>query len=118
MMPPPPAAGGKAPAQGEKIKAPKETKEEEARGPAPATILVSLPAEAKLTIDGTVTQSSTATRVFASPALEPGNEYFYTLKAEIVRDGRTETSNQRVAVKAGNETRVSFDFPANPLAQR
>jgi uncharacterized protein (TIGR03000 family) len=79
---------------------------------APATIVVSLPAEAKLTIDDAATQSTSATRVFASPALETGKEYYYTLKAEVVRDGKTVPVTKRIAVRAGEETRVTLDFPA------
>jgi uncharacterized protein (TIGR03000 family) len=116
-MPPPPATKG--PAKGEKIPPPKPGgKEDEAQLAAPATILVSLPAEAKLTIDGAATQSTAATRVFASPELQPGNEYYYTLRAELVRDGQTVVSTKRVAVKAGDETSVSFDFAPTSLAQR
>src|SRR5205823_11966785 len=59
--------------------------------PAPATIVVTLPTEAKLTVDGNPTTSTSDRRVFVSPALDRGMEYFYTLKAEVVRDGKTET---------------------------
>src|SRR5437667_464985 len=72
-----------APPKPEKVKAPKP--EKGAITPAPATILVSLPAEAKLTVDGTTTTSTSATRLFVSPALEQGKEYFYTLQADLTR---------------------------------
>jgi uncharacterized protein (TIGR03000 family) len=91
------------------------TKKPEGKGeslaPAPATIIVSLPAEAKLTIDDAATKSTSATRVFASPTLETGKEYYYTLKAEITRDGKTVPVEKRVAVRAGEETRVTLEFP-------
>src|SRR5262249_60886147 len=77
-------------------------------GDAPATIIVSLPAEAKLTVDGNPTTSTTERRVFVSPALERGMEYTYTLKAEVVRDGKAETRTERVSVRAGEETRVNI----------
>jgi uncharacterized protein (TIGR03000 family) len=77
---------------------------------APATIVVTLPADAKLMIDDTVTTSTSGTRVFASPTLEPGKEYFYTLKAEMNQDGKTVSTTKRVSVRAGQETRVSLDF--------
>jgi len=83
---------------------------------APATIVVSVPAEAKLSVDDVATQSTSATRVFASPALERGKEYYYTLKAEITRDGKSVTATKRVAVHAGEESRVSLDFPEASLA--
>jgi uncharacterized protein (TIGR03000 family) len=100
----------------EPIKKPKGDKE--SKVPAPATIVVTLPAEAKLSIDDAATQATSATRVFASPALERGKDFYYTLKAEVVRDGKTVTASKRVAVHAGEETKVSLEFPAASLAQR
>jgi uncharacterized protein (TIGR03000 family) len=86
--------------------------------PAPATLIVSLPAEAKLTVDDRPTLSTSATRQFSSPALEPGKEYYYNLKAEITRDGKPLTISKQVTVHAGDETRVSLEFPVDSLAQR
>jgi len=112
MAPPPPAAP-----KGEKIAPPKATKEG-ASIPAPAAILVSLPAEAKLVIDGYVTSSVSANRVFTSPALEPGKEFSYTLKASIVRDGQQVTTTRTVPVRAGETTRVTLEFPVADVAQQ
>lgn len=109
MMPP---SGGMR----EKTPAPK--KESGTMAPAPATIFVRLPADAKLTVDGVATQSTSATRVFSSPTLEAGKEFSYTLKAQIVRDGRTLTTTKEVAVRAGSETRIAMEFPEASLAQR
>jgi len=81
---------------------------------APATIIVSLPADAKLMIDDYATKSTSAARVFNSPELAPGQAFSYTLKAEIVRDGQTLTVTEQVTVRAGLETRVSF--PADKFA--
>src|SRR5262249_26990094 len=52
------------------------------------------------------------------PALEPGKEFNYTLKGEIVRDGKTVTASQRITVRAGEETRVNLEFPTARVAQR
>jgi uncharacterized protein (TIGR03000 family) len=86
--------------------------------PAPATIVVSLPQNAKLMIDDNATSSTSTTRVFTSPALEVGTEFNYTLKAELVVDGRTVTASKQVAVHAGDEISVSLQFPETSLAQR
>jgi uncharacterized protein (TIGR03000 family) len=92
-----------APATGtpEKIKGPKT-----GLAPAPATIIVRLPAEARLLIDGAATTSTSTERVFVSPSLNPGREYHYTLKAEWARDGKPVTWTKEIAVRAGEETRV------------
>lgn len=102
-----------APAKG----APKAS-DKEASLPAPATILVSIPAEAKLTIDDQATTSTAATRVFTSPVLVQGQEFTYTLKATIVRDGRELSTTKVVPVRAGEETRVSIEFPTAVVAQK
>jgi uncharacterized protein (TIGR03000 family) len=78
-------------------------------GPAPATIIVELPADASLTVDDTATVSTSARRVFLSPELNPGREYNYTLKAEFVRDGKTVSMTKIVTVSAGNESKVTFE---------
>ncbi|MCI0685225.1 MAG: TIGR03000 domain-containing protein [Gemmataceae bacterium] len=77
---------------------------------APATIVVNLPAEARLTVNGEATQSTSETRVFRSPPLTPGSEYYYTLNAKIMRDGQPVAVTRRVSVAAGRETRVTLDF--------
>jgi uncharacterized protein (TIGR03000 family) len=77
---------------------------------APAQLIVNLPAEAKLTVDGAATQSTSNERVFESPPLQPDKEFFYNLKATIVRDGRTLTATKRVPVRAGEISRATLDF--------
>jgi len=79
-------------------------------------ILVSLPAEARLTVDGQPTTSTSATRTLVSPNLQSGYEYTYTLRAEITRDGQTLAQTQRVAVRAGAQSTVSFDFSPTGVA--
>jgi uncharacterized protein (TIGR03000 family) len=45
-----------------------------------------------------------------SPTLPAGQDYFYVLKATVVRDGRPIVAEQNVRVRAGESTPVSFDF--------
>jgi uncharacterized protein (TIGR03000 family) len=101
----------------EKVPGP-DKKKSSLEGPAPATIIVSLPAEAKLLIDGNATTSTTTERVFVSPALDRGMEYYYTLKAEVVRDGKAEVRTEKVAVRAGEETRVNLQFATPTVAAK
>jgi uncharacterized protein (TIGR03000 family) len=105
-----------APPAGEELKKPADLPK--ASRNAPATIVVSLPEEARLTVDGYVTKSTSAERTFVSPALEGGVNYTYTLIAEMVRDGRTITETQRVNVRAGETTRVPFNFSEQGVASR
>ena len=82
----------------------KKGKEEQAR----AKVIVDLPADAKLYVDGQLMISSSARRVFQTPNLEAGQAYFYDLKAEVIRDGQTITSNQRVILRPGQAATASF----------
>lgn len=85
---------------------------------APATLIVSLPADAKLTIDDNATSSTTGRRVFVTPSLATGREYHYSLKAEVVRDGKPVVVSKVVAVRPGEQTEVSLSVPATSVAAR
>ena len=78
----------------------------------PATIRVTLPADATLTIDGQPTKSTAADRLFQTPALETGKEFQYTLRATVVRGDDTVSVERRVTVRAGQESRVSLTLPS------
>jgi uncharacterized protein (TIGR03000 family) len=73
---------------------------------APATIVVSIPANATLTVDGTPTTQTAAQRTLVTPALEEGT-FVYTLQAQF--DGQTQT--QQVQVRAGQTSQAQFSFP-------
>jgi uncharacterized protein (TIGR03000 family) len=97
-------------------KNPEEGKEEVA---APATIQVSLPADAKLLVDDAPTASTSASRSFVSPPLQPGKEFYYTLKAVAVREGKTVTETKVVQVKAGATSRVTLGLESsNQVVQK
>ncbi len=102
---------------GEKAPKPKE-KREESLLPAPATIVVDLPADAKLLIENEATTSTGASRVFQSPTLNPGKEYQYTLTAEVIRSGKPVKAEQVVTIKAGQVIPVTLTLPAPGVAQR
>ncbi|MBV9123848.1 MAG: TIGR03000 domain-containing protein [Planctomycetes bacterium] len=98
--------------------APAETGGKEVSTSKPALIVVSLPAEAKLTFNGHVTQLTSSTRTFSSPPLERGQSYFYTLNAEVTRDGKVLSVSKRVTLRAGEEAHVSVEFPETRVAQK
>lgn len=75
-----------------------------------ATIIVHVPADAKLMVDGKATRSTSATRRFVSPPLEPDTGYHYIFKAKIERDGEPLTVEKRVEVRAGQIGVIEMDF--------
>jgi uncharacterized protein (TIGR03000 family) len=78
---------------------------------------VILPADAKLTIDGMPTDSTSESRIFESPSLAPGKTFYYMLKATVIRGGKTQAVTRKVAVRAGQGTRVEIEFPEAVAAQ-
>jgi uncharacterized protein (TIGR03000 family) len=94
------------------IKKHKEEETNNASQEAPATLVVKLPADATLTIDDQATKSTSAKRVFVTPALKPGAAYYYTLKATVVREGQAVVTTKVVQVRPGAKTQVKLDIPA------
>jgi uncharacterized protein (TIGR03000 family) len=79
--------------------------------PDAARIVVDLPTDAKLFVDGQPTKSTASRRVLQSPRLEPGNRYSYLLRAELERDGRRYQQTKKIAVRAGQEATALFSEP-------
>jgi len=87
-------------------------------GDAPGTLIVNLPADARLTFDGVATTSTSEQRTFRTPPLQTGQDYTYTLRAEVNRDGVSSGVTQVVTVRAGQTTRISLEIPATGVASR
>jgi uncharacterized protein (TIGR03000 family) len=75
-----------------------------------ATLIVHLPENASLSIDGQQTQSRSATRLFRSPPLERGKTYTYTLRGELNRDGHFVNVKKNVEIRAGERSEVTLSF--------
>jgi uncharacterized protein (TIGR03000 family) len=79
-----------------------------------ATVIVQLPADARLYVDGQKADLTSAKRSFVTPSLEPGRDYYYTIKAEADRDGSTVSRSRRVIIRAGQVARVDFGDLTGP----
>jgi uncharacterized protein (TIGR03000 family) len=83
-----------------------------------ARLTVKLPADARLYVDGVLCPLTSTTRSFDTPELDAGQSYYYTLKAEVVRDGETRASKKRVLVEAGKQITVEFkDLPVQTASR-
>lgn len=74
-----------------------------------ALVIVDLPADAHLYLEGKLTQGDASLRAFITPELEMGASYSYTLRVEFTRQGRTESQTRQVYFRAGNQVRVNFN---------
>jgi uncharacterized protein (TIGR03000 family) len=81
-------------------------------------VVVNLPADAKLTANGQATTTTSGRRVFVTPELESGKTYSYLLKMSVDRNGQSVEETKKVLVRAGEESKVSFDVPAVATASK
>ncbi len=82
--------------------------QEEVRLPNRARLIVQVPEDAKVYIDGKLMKSTSAERVFGTPELRRDQVYFYDITAEVVRDGQTVSDTKRVYLRVGQVARASF----------
>lgn len=73
---------------------------------APARVIVELPADAKLFVDGVATETTGARRVFNTPELNQGTSFYYDLKV-VNSDNTVRTT--KLVVRAGEEAIARFD---------
>jgi uncharacterized protein (TIGR03000 family) len=77
---------------------------------APAKVSITLPADAKLYVDGQLTKTMDKSfRTFMTPDLDNGQEYRYVMKAEVLRDGLVQSETKTVIVKAGMDISEAFE---------
>jgi uncharacterized protein (TIGR03000 family) len=81
-----------------------------------ATLVINLPEDARLTVDGEATQSTAATRVLVTPRLPQGRDFSYTLEAEVNRDGIRQVVTQTITFRAGEEKQVTLKLPPTVAA--
>ncbi len=75
----------------------------------PATLVVTLPADAVLEVSGVKTRSTGELRTFVSPPLPAGEEFVYTLRATWKQDGKDRTVERKVQVTAGAKVEVDLN---------
>jgi len=76
---------------------------------ASSKVTIKLPGKAKLYVDNSPNPLADGTRVFNTPELPKGEEFFYVFRAEVVRDGKTESQTQQISFRAGEAVTVDFD---------
>lgn len=77
-----------------------------------ARLFVSLPAEAKLFVNGSATSSQGTNRHFVSKGLKAGFKYPYTVKAVMSVDGKEVVQSKQIELTAGSTEELAFDFNA------
>jgi uncharacterized protein (TIGR03000 family) len=98
MMPPAGSEGAPYPRKD-------EGKEQQSR----AKIVIEVPEDAKLFIDDQLMKTTSTQRAFATPMLDEGQAYYYIVRAEVIREGKTYEQTRRVIVRAGEQVKTSLN---------
>ena len=69
-------------------------------------------AAAKVWSDGSLMKRTSSERVFNTPPLPTGTDYFYTVRVVAERDGKPNEEVRRVVVRAGGSAHLAFGSPA------
>ena len=80
-------------------------------------LIVWVPYEAKVTVNGLPTRSKGSRRTFVSYGLKPGFSYKYVVRAEIVRDGQVVEDVRTVILAAGDRQALAFGFNPEPFEE-
>ncbi len=81
------------------------------------TLIIRLPADAKLFLAGKETKSTGPVREFSTSKLPYGSEWeTYTIRAVVDHDGHEEVREKTVALKAGQTRELSIDFDVPQVA--
>ncbi len=76
-----------------------------------ATVVVNLPADARLYVEKHLMTLTGTTRAFRTPDLAPGSKYNYTIRMEVERSGKMIEKTETITVEPGKRTQVSFADP-------
>jgi uncharacterized protein (TIGR03000 family) len=74
----------------------------------PATVILSVPEDAEVWIEGVPTSPRGYERRFVTPPLDKGEHYHYTIRAAWSADGKGYDESRTVPVQAGRQVRVSI----------
>jgi uncharacterized protein (TIGR03000 family) len=81
------------------------------------TLIIRLPADAKLFLAGKETKATGDVREFTTSKLAAGAEWqTYTIRAVVTRNGHEEVREQNVSLKAGELREMSINFDAPQVA--
>ena len=87
--------------------------------PVATTLLVNVPAKAKVFLSGAATDATGSSRQYVTHRLAEGQSWDnYLVRAEIERDGRKISRVPRVSIDGGETRQLNFDFDSPAVATR
>lgn len=82
-----------------------------------ALLDVEVPDDADIWLEGKKTEQTGPLRRFISPALTPGKDYEYEIRASWQEDGREKKQTQTVTIRAGGQVRIRFPAAPPPTSE-
>jgi uncharacterized protein (TIGR03000 family) len=86
----------------------KDKDDTENKTQARARVIFELPQGATLYVDEALIARADERRSFRTPVLQKGEQYFYDLRVEVVRDGKKHVESRRITVSAGDVIKADF----------
>ena len=83
-----------------------------------AQVTVRVPANSRLYVDNVAVPLTNGSRTFNTPKLEPGRQYYYTMRLETNRGSQTVRENRQVEFAAGQRIEVDFTTALTATARR
>jgi uncharacterized protein (TIGR03000 family) len=74
-----------------------------------ATIIIDVPQQARLYIDGQLMANKFGKRTFATTPLQPGQAYFHDVRMEWVENGQQQVQSTRVVFRSGETVAATFN---------
>jgi uncharacterized protein (TIGR03000 family) len=82
----------------------------------PTEIVMNVPLDAIVFVDGQRISNGGSTRLFVTPPLAPGRRYFYDVKISWVDGSHARESSRHVSFRAGERVVVNFAEPNSRAA--
>jgi uncharacterized protein (TIGR03000 family) len=79
-----------------------------------ALLMVSVPADAKVFVNGRPTKSTGESRHYTSTGLQPAAFYPYQVRAEFIRGGKLVSEEKTVQLTAGQTSSLAFSAASEP----
>jgi uncharacterized protein (TIGR03000 family) len=79
-------------------------------------LIVNVPADAKVFVNGHATTSTGEHRQYVSHGLEAGMRYEYQVRAEIIRDGKVLSETKTVQLTGGSQADLAFEMSGSSPA--
>lgn len=112
-----PSGGGyvpPAPTQTVPPTTPMPSKDDKQQSRVRSKVIIEVPENARLFVDGNEMKPGPTTRVFQTPPLDPGQTYFYEVRVDVAVNGKVQSDTRRLVINPGETVTAAFREPGRP----